>query len=171
MRALLRHALIAFGFVSMPLAAQVPHPGIGVRVRAPGVLFERFQGVYLGRSGDTLLVGNDERGPVRIPMSAVTQLDISRGRSRWKGALSGALWGGAVGLAFGAVVAAADTTDDVSASEALGIMVAGGVELGAIIGVIVGRRVWVPAQPSILMGASPFDRRRPGIRLALRAAR
>src|SRR5687768_16799992 len=100
----IRLAAIAFALLSVPLAAQTLHPGIGVRVRAPSVILDRFEGVYLGRAGDTLLFGNDDRGPVKVPASAVTQLDLSGGRSRLRGAAHGALWGAGVALVSGLMI-------------------------------------------------------------------
>jgi hypothetical protein len=74
--------LVAVLCVPAPVAAQALHPGKTVRVQAPAVLLERLEGVYLGRSGDTVLVGSDERAPVRVPLAAVIRLDVSAGRSR-----------------------------------------------------------------------------------------
>lgn len=166
----LRYATLASLLLASPLVAQVAHPGIGVRVRAPGVLFDRFEGVYLGHAGDTLLLGNDDRGPVRVPSAAVTQLELSRGRSHWKGALRGALWGAGIGVALGALTVASTTPEDsISGSEKasfLATMTAGGAELGAIIGAIVGRRVWVATQPSVLLTAA-MDRPRVAVRVAI----
>jgi len=157
MRAHACHVLLAIATVASAGSAQVAHPGIGVRVRAPGVLLERFQGVYLGHQGDTLLLGNEERGPVRVAAAAVTSLDLSRGRSRWRGALVGALWGAGIGTLMGAI---ADTdSSGVSSGDAIAILAVGGAETGAIIGAIVGRRVWVAAQPAVLTSAA-FDRAR-----------
>lgn len=162
-----RHAMIATLLVASTAMAQVAHPGIGVRVRAPGVLFERFTGVYLGRSGDTLLLGNDERGPVRVPAAAVSELDLSKGTSRWQGALRGALWGGGIFLAIGVVGALADTSTNTNRSSDIAYLVIGGAETGAIIGAIIGKRVWVRAQPAVLLNSSALDDNR---RLALRVA-
>jgi len=161
----IRNVLVAIVVLGSAIDAQVAHPGIGVRVRAPSVLFDRFQGVYLGRSSDTLFFGNDERGPVKVPASAITSLDVSRGKSRWRGALVGALWGAGIGLLVGSI---ADTdTSDLSKGEAIGYLAVGGAEIGAIIGAIVGRHVWVQAQPAVLMGAAAV-RPRPAWRVALR---
>jgi len=165
MRSCIRNVLVATFVVASAVDAQVAHPGIGVRVRAPNVLFDRFQGVYLGRSGDTLFFGNDERGPVKVPASDVTSLELSRGKSRWRGALVGALWGAGIGLLAGAI---ADTdTSDVSQGEAMAYGAVGGAEIGAIIGAIVGRRVWIAAQPAVLVSAAAAHSRA-GVRVALR---
>src|SRR5688500_10671949 len=79
---------------AVPISAQAIHPGKQVRIHAPGALLGRFEGVYVGRSGDTLIFGNDERGPVRVAASAITGLEVSQGLSRLRGALRGAFWGG-----------------------------------------------------------------------------
>ena len=159
-----RHLLPLAALVMASAAhAQLVHPGSGVRVRAPGVFLERFEGVYIGRSADTVLFGNEERGPVRVPVAAITTLDLSRGRSRWRGALVGALWGAGIGAILGAI-ANTDSTD-VSRGDAMAFLVLGGAETGAIIGAIVGRRVWIAAQPSVLT-TTTLERAR-GARVAL----
>lgn len=156
-----------------PLSAQV-HPGIGVRVRAPSVLLERFDGVYLGRRGDTLSFGNDSRGPVAIPASAITQLEVSAGRSRTHGALQGALWGGAIGLVAGLLTAAAvNVQDSLNLSDATFVAQAavGGAEIGAIIGAIVGKRKWKSAQPRVFFNASQLGAHALDVQLAARYTR
>lgn len=166
MRSPLRHVLVAIVVLAPALNAQVAHPGISVRVRAPGVLFDRFEGVYLGRAGgDTLLFGNDERGPVRVPAAAITRLDLGRGKNRWHGALVGALWGAGIIAALGAISAATDTAAAHWAEVAF--VAVGGAEVGAITGAIVGRRTWVRAQPTALLNSAAVDDRR---RLTLRLA-
>jgi hypothetical protein len=164
----------AASILAPPLTAQV-HPGVTIRVRAPSVLLGRFEGTYLGRSADTLLLGNEERGAFRVPVSAVTQFEVSRGRSRARGAGQGALWGGVVGVALGLLFVSTATTDDAIIPFNKGMWVAqsaaGGAELGAIIGFFVGKRVWTGAEPTWLMSAPRVSPHRLGVQLAVRYTR
>ena len=57
------HLAAALILLAAPLAAQV-HPGVTVRVHAPNHLIRHLDAAYLGRRGDTLLFGNDERAPI-----------------------------------------------------------------------------------------------------------
>src|SRR5205807_9546847 len=102
--------------------------------RAPSVLIGRFEGTYLGRSADTLLFSSEARGAFTVPASAVTQIDISSGRSRASGAGTGALWGGIVGTALGFFVASTATSQDTVIPFNKGLWVAesalGGAEIG-----------------------------------------
>jgi hypothetical protein len=167
-----RRLAIAFVIAAAPLAAQSIHPGADVRVRAPSVLLGRFEGVYIGRTGDTLVFGNDKHGPVKVPASAITDLDVSRGRSRLKGAGYGALWGaalsGAMGLLVVAEVAADGSANMNGAGAYLVMMAAGGAEIGAIVGAILGKRAWARAEPGIVLNAARIDVHHLGVQLALR---
>lgn len=143
--------------VAAPLVAQAVHPGKRVRLRAPAFLLDRFEGVFIGRSGDTLAFGNDDRGPLLLPSSAITQLDVSGGTSRLRGSLRGALWGGAVLVAIGGL-ASSDTifnTEGVPTGQTFDILDGAviGALLGAIIGAFVPARVWRAAEPRILLNA------------------
>ena len=77
------------------LAVQV---GTRVRVTAPELDLERYDGTLVAVRGDTLTVGT-----VHVPLTSVTRLDVHRGRTgNWrKGAINGALVGGSTGLVFG----------------------------------------------------------------------
>lgn len=172
---LLCHLAIALSCIAAPMAAQV-HPGIGVRVRAPSMLFDRFEGVYLGRQGDkgdTLLFGNDARGPIKVPASAITQMEVSDGRSRLRGALHGALWGGGVAAIIGGLAGTISVEDSLASSSPAFIaeIAAGGAELGAIIGAIVGRRVWKETHPQIFMNTTRSSLHAIGVQLAVRYTR
>lgn len=142
-----------------PLAAQGVHQGIPVRVLAPTVLLERFEGVFLGRSGDTLLFGNDERGPVRVPLMAVTQLEVSGGKSRVRGMLRGALWGGGVmGATAPLVTSDSNFERDYPGSSRIEVaaeMLMVGAVVGGIIGIFLPARVWRSADPRLLLTATP----------------
>ena len=139
-----------------PTSAQAIHPGKQVRIRAPGVLIDRFEGVYVGRSGDTLIFGNDERGPVRVAATAITGLEVSQGLSRLRGSLRGAFWGAST-LAVLSLILTSDPAfkaEDISAGEFVGAGALNGAVLGAIIGAFVPARVWRGAEPRILLDAA-----------------
>lgn len=155
-----------------PLSAQTIHPGIGVRVRAPTVMFERMEGVFLSRNGDTLLFGNDTRGPVAVPIAAVTQLQVAAGKSRLRGALRGALWGGVTMAALMALVGSTEVSasgDTTTRGEWIEQGAASGGLVGAIVGAFVPMRVWKTADPKILLSVGPRDAI--GVRFVLRDRR
>jgi hypothetical protein len=152
-----------------PLSAQTVHPGIGVRVLAPTVMFERMEGVFLGRNGDTLLFGNETRGPVAVPSAAVTQLQVAAGKSRLRGALRGALWGGGTIAALMALAGSTEVSasgDTTTRGEWIVQGAASGALIGAIVGAFVPVRVWKTADPRILLSAAP--RKSIGVRFVLR---
>ena len=139
-----------------PTSAQAIHPGKHVRIHAPGVLIDRFEGVYVGRSGDTLIFGNDDRGPVRVAAAAITGLEVSQGLSRLRGALRGAFWGGVSMAAAGALLTTDPSfaTEDMSKGAFIVASAGQGALLGAIIGAFVPKRVWRGAEPRILLDAA-----------------
>lgn len=160
--------------LAAPLAAQV-HPGVTVRVHAPRHLLQHLDAVYLGRSGDTLMFGNDERAPIRLPASAITQLEVSRGTSRLLGAGRGAMWGAATMAILGAfIVYSADYDPNVDgAREAFVLTSAGaGAELGAIIGAFIPKRRYAVVDPQLLLNVvGRPDRPSVGVRFALAYSR
>ena len=139
------------------LTSQAVHPGKTVRFTAPSVLHGRLEGVYLGRSGDTVFFGNDERGPIEVPSLAISALDVSMGKSRWRGALRGMLWGAAVAAPLGALAIADtawDTQADGSKASFVVTSVLSGAFIGGIVGLFVPARVWRRADPRVLMDAT-----------------
>ena len=180
MRRLTRSAL-AFLFIAVPLTAQTLHPGIGVRVRAPSVLLGRLEGVYLGHgSGDTLLFGNQERGPVPVSSADITELQVSAGKSRVRGALRAAVVAGAIMAGIGAGIAtSSDTTVfnprvDGSRGSFIATSALSGVMMGGIFGLFIPVRIWRSADAKMLLHAAlsssnPPSAERPsfGVRFAL----
>jgi hypothetical protein len=166
-------------FVAVPLAAQTVHPGIGVRVRAPSVLLDRLEVVYLGRGGgDTLLFGNQERGPIRVSGSAITELQISAGRSRMRGALRGALIVGAIMAGLGAGMASSgDSTVynprvDGSRGSFIAMNAFAGAMTGGIAGLFIPVHIWRGADPRMLLNAALRpDAPSLGVRFALAYSR
>ena len=83
-------------------------PGARVRVTAPTVPGGKLEGMIIGRRGDTLSIVPRDAAPVDIPISALSRVEISRGKSRAAGAKKGFLWGVAIGLPVGLATATGD---------------------------------------------------------------
>jgi hypothetical protein len=146
----MRRLLLLVAVSFQPLASVVAQPpaeltpGTRVRLRAPGVLTDRYTGTVLSRTGDTLVVTGRAGASVRIPFAALTSLEVSRGKSRSRGALRGAASGAPIGgVALGLV---GDDPAGQSAvggrAEAVGAGVLAGGLWGALIGAIVGAERW-----------------------------
>jgi hypothetical protein len=126
-------------------------PGARVRVTAPGIVAGRYVGTVLSRSGDTLQLGGPNAAPVTLPMNRITSLEISRGKSRLRGAGRGVLWGAPIGLVIGlATENSLESCGDFGCSDASSTergayvvaSVIGGAAWGAGIGALVGRERW-----------------------------
>jgi hypothetical protein len=148
-------------------------PGARVRIRAPGVVAGRYVGTVLSRTPDTLVVAGSSASSVRVPLSSLTSVEVSRGSSRARGAGKGALWGGGIGLGVGFLAAAAGSSDDYdggSDGELVASGLFGGVVWGVIIGAIVGSERWdrydLPTRTSLVVPFAP-GRRTLGIRIAM----
>jgi hypothetical protein len=162
MRLVFRAILVSAGLAQpAALAAQPVHPGRIVRVDAPSALVERFEGVYLGRSGDTLLFGNDDRGPVRVPSAAIRRFEVSAGPSRLGGAMRGALFGGAILTAMSLVILTDSTVTaelEANGDSKRGLVLEGAVNgafVGALIGLFVPTRKWLASDARILLAGAP----------------
>jgi hypothetical protein len=146
-------------------------PGARVRVTAPGILGGRLDGTIGARHGDTLSVVQQGVAPVNLPISAMTSVEVYRGKSRGAGAKRGLLWGAAIGLPLGALTAAGDNKEwngldatcdsdfeDCPTTSDLG-MVAwttfSFATVGAGIGALIGRAHWdklqVPVRSAFVM--------------------
>jgi hypothetical protein len=128
-------------------------PGARVRITAPGIVAGRYTGTLLSRSRDTLQFGSQNGAPVSIPMSRITSIEISRGRSHGSGALRGLAWGVPIGLVFGiATASSVDNCGDLGCdglvTTARGVYVISstlsGAFWGAGIGALIGRERWEP---------------------------
>jgi hypothetical protein len=124
-------------------------PGARVRLEAPGITAARFTGTILSRTGDTLVVGGPDIAPVRIPMSSISSLEVSRGSSRMEGVKRGLAWGVPIGLGFGTIVAiavrssrSADSPTDQQRADFVLASTVSGAFWGASIGALVGRERW-----------------------------
>jgi hypothetical protein len=137
-------------------------PGARVRLRAPGVVAGRYSGTVLSRTADTLVVARTGGAPVRVPVSSLTSVEVSRGESRLMGAGKGALWGGAIGLGIGFLAAAAGEEDDFDGDSDGEVVIGsalGGAIWGVIIGAIVGSERWdrydLPTRTSLVLPVQP----------------
>ncbi len=131
-------------------------PGARVRVRADGALAGRLTGIVIARSSDSLTLARSNLAPLTIPMSRLTAVEISRGKSHKAGAAKGLVIGVGVGLLLGLTpIPEADCRAGVcdaqlSRAEFIGTMMVGSAGLGAGIGAITGSERWdrylVPAR-------------------------
>ncbi|HEV7994266.1 MAG TPA: hypothetical protein VGP25_20750 [Gemmatimonadaceae bacterium] len=154
---MLRHTLAVLLILACsstsPLGAQIAtrpdelQPGVKVRVAAPGIVAGRYVGTVLSRAGDTLTVGSPNGLPFVLPMSRISSLEISRGKSHADGAVRGIKWGAPIGAAFGLVTMSA-LNDCYECSGAdiklswVGLSTLSGVGYGALIGALIGRERW-----------------------------
>ena len=128
-------------------------PGLKIRVEAPGVIFGTLTAMILSRSPDSIAIANSNFAPISIPLSKITRLDVSRGKSHKAGAVRGLKWGVPLGLAIGAIAAAGafDCTCYVCKNceelktppaQGFGLGLLSGVAYGAGIGALVPRESW-----------------------------
>lgn len=132
-----------------PRLAEV-QPGSRVRVVAPGMLAGRYVATVITRTADSLVLAAPNTVPIRLPLAAITSIEISRGSSRWLGAQRGMAIGTPIGLGLGLLLAAAaaDCHNCSAAASNRGAWFANGllsgVFYGAAIGALVGRERWEP---------------------------
>ncbi len=154
-------AILLASLSARPIAAQVAElqPGTRVRVRGSDVA-GRLQGVVLSRSGDSLTVSRPNGPPIPLVLSAMSRVEVSRGKSRGRGAWRGLLWGVGIGAVLGLV-----PTDDPecdrdpdafgcgSRAESMALAAIGGSVIGVPIGAIIGVERWetlaIPARVSL----------------------
>lgn len=126
-------------------------PGARVRVVAPGVVAGRYEGTILTRSSDTLVVGAPNATPIRVPLSRITSLEVSRGKSRADGAVAGIKWGAPIMAAIAASLVITTLANDCKtcsplsadkAVSAIASLTLGGALYGAGIGALIGREHW-----------------------------
>jgi len=141
-------------------------PGARVRLRAPGIVAGRYTGVVLSRTGDSMTVSRAAGQAVAVPFAAGTSLEISRGKSRMKGAGKGALWGGgSMALLFASLPGSAKECrgtssgtrcTNLSVGESMLIGGTGGSFWGALIGALIGAERWdraeMPARVALMPG-------------------
>jgi hypothetical protein len=153
-------------------------PGARVRIRAPGIVAGRYTGTVLSRTADTLVVASSAAAAARVPVSSLTSVEVSRGKSRSRGVLKGIAWGAPIGLVVGLLAAAALSSDpdyggleETSKGEFVAQSFAGGAIWGAIIGAIAGSERWdrydLPTRTSLWRPITPGGGARLGVRVAV----
>lgn len=144
-------------------------PGARVRLRAPPVVAGRLTGTVIGRTGDTLVVAGEKVGQVRVPVRALSRIEVSRGKSHARGAIAGTMWGGGIGLALGVLMAAApaDSADDVSRGEYVLWSTVSGALVGLPVGAVIGRERWERFDLPVQAALAPLPRGL-AVRLTLR---
>ncbi|MCC7055669.1 MAG: hypothetical protein IT355_20525 [Gemmatimonadaceae bacterium] len=169
----MRALLVAAALCTMALPARSDgqllelQPGTKVRVTAPPLLGGRYDAVVGTRTADTLWLVRSGSPTIAVPLTALTSVEVSRGRSRSRGAVRGILWGGGIGLALGVLAAVSDDQygsgscgsgayyggcQSVSRAEIVSGVTFGGVLWGAGIGALVGRERWETLQTAPRVG-------------------
>ncbi len=136
-------------------------PGARVRVLAPGALAGRLTGIVIARTADSLTISRANASPLAIPMSRLTSVELSRGKSHAAGALKGLVIGAGVGLVLGLTPIPEPTCTsrgcdpELTRGEFLGSMILGSGGVGAGIGAIVGSERWdryqLPARVGLIL--------------------
>ena len=162
--------IFALGFLGTPLigTAQQLSEESRVRVRITGELAngsvipskksQAIVGRFLAMDDEHLIlaVGKPPQS-IRLPRSAVTSVEMSRGRSRLKGALIGAGVGGLVGVVWGLVAYSQCKSEpstgafsiDLCGLEILAPVVTG-PSVGAVVGLVIGKEQWAKVPPTTL---------------------
>ncbi len=146
-------------------------PGVRVRVRAPGEIAGRLTGVVLSRSADSVTLNRPNAMPVTVAISKLSSIEISRGKSRRRGALTGAAWGTAIGLGLGLTPITDSTCTGgsmvvrgdcrpVSRASFVTTMLIGSVPVSAGIGALIGRERWEGGPVPTHVGILPPSRTR-----------
>jgi hypothetical protein len=150
----MRNTTLLLALLLLPMAAARAQPeaipvGARVRVRAPGVIGGRLTGPVVARTADTLTVRHPDATWRAIPISAITSLERSLGRSRRAGLQHGVLRGAAIGLGLGLLNAGfSDRGCDASQPncptdlEGISVFTLLGAAIGGGIGVAKGRDRW-----------------------------
>lgn len=102
----------------------------GTRVRVTAAAIERTTGSVVSYGKDTLAVAPDNAAPYQIATSSITQLEVSRGKSRLKWGLGGALLGGLIVGIVGGVQGGNNDVTGLGASTGF----TAGFLLGALLG-------------------------------------
>ena len=134
--------------------------GSRVRILAPTMVHGRLEGMVLEMDENSLLVGMDDRGPIRLPREAITRLDVSTGRHRR--ALKGMIIGAGIGVATLGLAAATyhsdggGSSDSTSWGAAVGQFALGGAAWGAGIGALIKSDRWSPVPlDTVRVGLGP----------------
>jgi hypothetical protein len=142
--------------------------GTKVRLRAPTLFSGRIEGMVIETNESSLLIGVNDRVPLRVSRQAITQLEVSMGRRRRP--LKGMIVGAGIGAAVYAI-AGVSYQGDASASASewahfLGLGMLGGAAWGAGIGALINSDRWSPVPPERLRVSLGATRGR-GVRLSV----
>src|SRR5213079_1550776 len=118
---------------TVPAELQELQPGVRIRLEAPSVLPKQRAATVVARAADTITVGGDFPA-TRVPIAALTSLEVSRGRSRAQGIMRGLRWGVPIGLVAGLALASG-VGQHCDNCESKGAMAAGAVSFGIFGGV------------------------------------
>ncbi len=164
-RSVLVTAVALLSMVTVPVScaeAQLTNlvPGVRTRIRAPGTVSGRLTGTLMTRTSDSLSIATEQGVPLQLPLSALTSVEVSRGKSRSRGAMKGALWGGGIGLLVSLLPDPSNTseenctTDCFSRGEFVAYAVISTALTGAVIGAIIQSESWdrleVPVRTSLM---------------------
>jgi hypothetical protein len=136
-------------------------PGQRVRLVAPGAVAGRVEGTVLQRPTDTLVVGRRDGVSLRVPLRAITDLQLSRGESRGRGALRGAKLGASIVGGAGLVLTlpaltgadSVNTRSDAVSFTAQSVL--SGALWGALIGAFVPAERWAHVAPPARVSLTP----------------
>ena len=143
--------------------------GTLVRVTAPSLSKKRLTGTLVSAGEQELVLALPDSRPCRLPRSAVTRLEWSRGSHRHPipGAVVGGLLGGA--LLGAASLAMCDAASCSVSLGAVGIGFALGALPGTGVGALVKTRDWREASPSrVQVSLAPVRGRGVAAQVALR---
>lgn len=173
-RILLRVAMLLACAPTARASAQLAELQLGarVRVRAPGEVAGRLTGMVLSRSADSLTMSRPNATPLTLAIAKLSTVEISRGKSRSRGALKGIAWGAASGLGLGltpitestctgGTSAVRGTCEPVSRGSFIWTMVVGSVTIGAGVGALVGSERWQGGLLPTRVAVVPPTRMRP----------
>ena len=174
-RLLLTLALLALPLASVDAQLAELTPGTKVRLRAPTAVAGQLKGLVIARTNDSVTVTRENATPVAIPLAALTSLEISRGKSRLRGAGKGALWGaGSASLLFALIPAddcaageSGPACETLSVGESVALGAIGGAMWGVLIGALVGSERWERAILPSQVTVAPAPRGR-GLQVGLR---
>jgi hypothetical protein len=152
------------------------HSGMRVRIRAPTVVDGQLTGKIASRTAEALVVTDERRGEFTVPFAALSELNVSRGKSHSAGALKGAMWGAGLGLGVGLMFAAVPNSDRHSqsgyglgpptAEEGILLGFGGGLVIGFSLGGLAGSERWDGVHVPASIAVVPVGRRL-GLRFAI----